>query len=125
MVKALLDTDILIDLLRQYQPAHAWISTQVDIGVATVVWIELLQGASTKLAQQKAFKLLNIFDRVETEKVDFEWAIQALLKFHTSHNVSGSDALIAAVTYRLQVPLYTRNLKHFTPMLGSLAQKPY
>jgi hypothetical protein len=32
---------------------------------------------------------------------------------------------IAAPSYRLQVPLYTRSLKHFAPLLGRLAQQPY
>jgi predicted nucleic acid-binding protein len=35
------------------------------------------------------------------------------------------DALIASAAYRLRVPLFTRNLKHFQPMLGPLVQKPY
>jgi len=35
------------------------------------------------------------------------------------------DCLIAAAAFRLQVPLHTRNLKHFAPLLGELAQEPY
>jgi hypothetical protein len=31
----------------------------------------------------------------------------------------------SAPSYRLQLPLYTRNLKHFAPLLGKLAQEPY
>ena len=35
------------------------------------------------------------------------------------------DLLIAAPSQRLQLPLYTHNLKHLSPLLGTLAQKPY
>jgi hypothetical protein len=35
------------------------------------------------------------------------------------------DCLIAAPSHRLNVPLYTMNLKHFTPLLGALAVRPY
>lgn len=35
------------------------------------------------------------------------------------------DCLIASVAHRLQVPLYTHNLKDMTPLIGELALKPY
>jgi predicted nucleic acid-binding protein len=53
------------------------------------------------------------------------WAREKLLKHRLSHNIDAFDCLIAAPSYRLQFPLYTRNLKHFTPLLGKLAQQPY
>lgn len=125
MVTGLVDTDILIDSLRQYPPAHAWLSKQIGLGVVSVSWIELLQGTTNKIGQRKAFELLRKFERIDPEPQDYDWAIQALSSFHLSHNLMGFDALIAATSHRLQVPLYTRNVKHFTPLLGSLVQKPY
>ena len=53
-ITGLLDTDILVDLLRHHQPAYAWIAQQSALGVATVVWIEILQGAQNRAAQQAA-----------------------------------------------------------------------
>lgn len=125
MVTGLLDTDILVDLLRLHPPAQTWFAAQNQLGVVSIVWIELLQGATNKTAQLKALRLLRALPLVEFEQGDFEWAVQTLLKYHLSHSLMGFDALIAAVSYRLQVPLYTRNLKHFTPVLGNLAQNPY
>lgn len=125
MVDCLLDTAILIDLIRQYPPALDWISTQDQAGVSGLIWLELLQGAHNKVDQQKATALLNKFERVAIQDADIQWAIEALLRYHLSHQVSPFDTLIASVSYRLQIPLYTRNLKHFTIMLGSLAQSPY
>lgn len=42
-----------------------------------------------------------------------------------SQNVDMMDCLIAASVHRLGLPLYTRNLKHFLPLIGDLACKPY
>ncbi len=64
MVTSLLDTAILVDLVRKYPPAMTWIATQQDVGVSSVVWLELLQGAQDKTDQQKALKLLSNFDRI-------------------------------------------------------------
>jgi predicted nucleic acid-binding protein len=125
MVSGLLDTDILVDLLRQHPPAHAWANQQSDLGVTIISWIELLQGSPNKQAQQNALGLLHKFKRIEVEKTDFLWTIQGLLKYNLSHNMRGFDGLIASVSYRLGITLYTRNLKHFRPILGNLAQNPY
>jgi predicted nucleic acid-binding protein len=78
-----------------------------------------------KAKQQNAVELLEIFTQIDVEVQDIEWAIQTMLKYKLSHNVLGFDSLIASASYRLQVPLYTRNLKHFRPILGNLAQSPY
>jgi len=48
MVAGLLDTSILVDLLRTYRPAKLWLSSQVDLGVSEIVWFELLEGAENK-----------------------------------------------------------------------------
>ena len=63
--------------------------------------------------------------RIDVMSQDVDWAIRQLLRFHLSHDLEAMDCLIAAVSYRLGVPLYTRDLKHFTPLLGDLARLPY
>ena len=125
MVTCLLDTAVLVDLVRKHPPALNWIAAQNQPGTCSIVWLEMLQGAQNKQDQQKALKLLRSFEKVDVEVVDIDWAIASLLKYGLSHNVGALDCLIASVTYRLQIPLYTRNLKHFTPLIGSLAQSPY
>ena len=125
MVNLLLDTSVIIDVLRQYPPAQTWLSQQTDPGVAAIVWIELLQGVKDKNAQRRALTMLQDFERVDLVTADIDWAIQQLWQFKLSHNIGGNDCLIASVSHRLHLPLYTTNLKHFAPLLGALAQKPY
>jgi len=74
---------------------------------------------------QSAIRLLKAFERVEMLPVDHTWAIDQAVRYTLSHSVGVFDCLIAAASHRLQVPLYTGNIKHYSPMLGDLAQRPY
>jgi predicted nucleic acid-binding protein len=124
-VTGLLDTVVLVDLLRGHPPAAAWLSEQQRIGISPVVWLEIIEGAENSQTQARAIELLRRFDRVDVQPQDFDWAIRQALQFRLSHNVGMMDCLIAATAHRLKVPLFTRNLKHFQPMLGGLARRPY
>lgn len=125
MVAGLLDTSIIVDVLRLHHPAEKWLAQQQQLGVSTSVWLEVLQGANSRQKQNQATTILKRFDRVEHLSDYFEWAIQQMIGFHLSYNIGLVDCLIASTSYRLQIPLYTMNMKHFAPLLGGLAQKPY
>jgi predicted nucleic acid-binding protein len=125
MVIAFIDTNVVVDLLRGYSPAQRWITTQTDIGVTPLVVLETIEGAPNKIKQTDALKLLRAFQLVYLIPDDFDWAITQASAYKLSHNIGMTDCLIASVCHRLQVPLYTRNLKHFKPLLGRLAQQPY
>lgn len=125
MVSALLDTSIVVDLLRGYPPALMWNRTQRDLGVSRAAWMEILDGVENKPKQHIAVGLLNVYQLVELNTDDLVWASQQLLLYRLSHGIDSFDCMIASVHHRLQIPLYTRNLKHFTPLIGMLAQSPY
>jgi predicted nucleic acid-binding protein len=84
-----------------------------------------IEGTLDSKGLRRALTLLKDFDHIELTPSDLEWANDQLIRFHLSHNIGMMDCLIASASQRLQIPLYTTNLKHFTPLLGSLAQKPY
>lgn len=126
MVTGLVDTSIIIDLIRGYPEAHLWLSgIDETLGVSHFVWLEVIQGAQNKQKQASAMKILADFELIEITPADTQWTVQALATTRLAHNVDALDSLIASMSYRLQVPLYTRNMKHFTPLLDDLAQKPY
>ncbi|MCA9909959.1 MAG: PIN domain-containing protein [Anaerolineae bacterium] len=126
MVTGILDTTILVDLLRSYAPAIVWYGSQgsATLGINPIVWMEVIGGGPTKAKRLEAGKLLKRFEMVYLTQADLEWAMAAQMRYELSHGVSMNDCLIAA-TSRAGIPLYTRNLKHFTPILGSQAQSPY
>lgn len=125
MASGLVDSSVVIDLLRNYAPALAWVRGKTELAVTSVIWIEVLEGVENKLQQQGAVKLLKRFQLIELVEADLQLAREYLLQYNLSHNADGYDCMIAAVALRLNLPLYTHNLKHFTPMIGSLAVKPY
>jgi predicted nucleic acid-binding protein len=126
-VNAILDTTVLVDLLRNYNRSVQWLEARQSqtFGITPIVFLEVVSGTQNKIAQQRAFKRLSQFAMVYLTREDFDWTMQQLVRYRLSHNVGMMDCLIASVSYRLQMPLYTTNLKHFTPLLGVMAQKPY
>jgi predicted nucleic acid-binding protein len=87
--------------------------------------MEVMEGAHSKANQAQCRTLLDQFELLYLTAADQQWAIQQVEHFQFSHHIGKDDCLIAAVAYRLQVPLYTHNLKHMTPMIDALALKPY
>ncbi len=125
MVTVLLDTSILIDVLRQNPTAQNWLEQQESrLGVTPIIWLEMLQGANNRQKQKDALSLLKRFERIEMAAGDYDWAIGQAIRFRLSHNIGGVDCLIASASF-CQLPLYTMNLKHFAPLPGRLAQQPY
>ncbi len=124
-MNGLLDTVVLVDLLRAYPPALDWLAGQEQLGITPMVWLEVIEGAADANAQKRAVRLLRHFERVDLLPEDFDWAIEQALRFKLSHNADMMDCLIASAAHRLDLPLFTRNLKHFVPLIGPLARKPY
>lgn len=124
---ALLDTTIIVDLLRNFAPAEIWLEQQskVEFGIPRIVWLEILEGVGSKVDQAIALRLLRRFEVVETIPDDGIWASTALISIGLAVRFDGYDCMIAAVSHRLHLPLYTRNLKHFKPLIGDLAVTPY
>lgn len=119
------DTSILVDVIRNHTPALDWLDTQSQLGITTLVYMELVEGATTRADRQRALRLLSRFSLVYLTEADQQWAMQQHLVYAPSASVGLVDCLIASVGFRLQLPLYTRNLKHFRPLLGPLAVNPY
>ena len=126
MIAAMVDTNILIELYRANPLARAWLKNQSDLAIASVVALELMDGAHGKQGQRDCQKLIDAFQIVFLTTPDQQWALTKLVEYRLSNGISWADCLIASVAYRLQVPLYTRNAKDFTPLLGeSLVITPY
>jgi predicted nucleic acid-binding protein len=126
VVDALLDSTLIVDLLRNYLPAAQWFESQRPrrFGVTAIVMMEVLAGAPSKEKQRSAFRLLSNFERLYLTESDQQWAVDQVGKYSTSHGAGVTDCLIASVSHRLNVPLYTHNLKHFAPLLGHWRSSP-
>lgn len=121
----LLDTTVIVDLLRKYPPAEQWLLQQANMGISVFAWMEVVQGTHSTAAQRIALRVLLKYERVETTADDAIWALEQLTRLQLSIQVEAFDCLIASARHRLQIPMYTINLKHMRPILGSLAVQPY
>ncbi|NJL54069.1 type II toxin-antitoxin system VapC family toxin [bacterium] len=124
-MEAIVDTTVVIHLLRRYKPALAWFNNNQTYGVTSTTWMEVMQGTTSKSHQTQARGILDQFEMLYLTAADQQWAMEQLEAFQFSHHISMSDCQIAAVVHRLNLPLYTHNLKDMTPIIGKLAVKPY
>jgi len=127
MITGLADTTVVLHIFRKYAPAREWLDNQAMLpGFTSISWLEVMYGAPGKVAQAQSKAILSRFELVHLTQADQEWAMQQIEQLRLSHGVSINDCLIASVAHRLQVPLYTHNLKHMRVLLGdTLPQKPY
>jgi len=126
MAVAIIDTTVIVHLFRRNPAALSWLATLTQrLSVTPITWLEVIEGASGKAAQTKCKAILNEFDMIYLTSTDMDWAIQRLERYRFSHGAGANDCLIASVAYRLQVPLYTHNLKDMRVLIGEQAVKPY
>jgi predicted nucleic acid-binding protein len=126
MTIAIADTTVVLHLYRRYAPALAWYgSLSQPLGITPITWMEVMYGAGSKKKQATCLALLGQFNLIHLASLDQDWAMRQMEKYRLSHGVAMGDCFIASVAHRLQLPLYTHNLSDMTPMIGSLAMKPY
>lgn len=87
MVTGLVDTSIIIDILRQYPPAHTWLTKQNSLGVTATAYLEVLEGAPNKAALQEAMLLLGRFVLIDTLPSDRLLAIDFMRQYHLTHGM--------------------------------------
>jgi predicted nucleic acid-binding protein len=127
VISSILDTSVVIDLLRGLPPAVRWFS---DLGrqrpaITPVVWMEAVQGASDGTKRAQAIRFLRQFLVEHPTADDNRWAMRQLARFYLSHGIHLQDVMIASVAARLEVPLYTLNVKHYQPLPGIRVVRPY
>jgi predicted nucleic acid-binding protein len=123
----LLDTDIMIDLSRKYQPAVAWLASLGDeeIALPGFVVMELIQGCRNKLEQEKVEKTLTPYSVMWPSLKACDEALSAFARYHLSHSLGLLDALIGEAAVTLNLPLHTFNQKHYAPIPNLKTIQPY
>lgn len=123
-----LDSDVVIDLLREYPPATSWFGSLDDdetMALSGFVVMELIQGCHNKAQQEKLQRDLSFYDIVWLSPADCDKALEVFTQYRLSHNAGLIDVLIGQTAVTLDVPLYTFNQKHyrFVPDLRTI--QPY
>lgn len=123
----LLDTSVLVDLLRRFPPAVTWFQSQRDLRfyVSDIVILELYAGCRNRQERDRIDQFRRLFDPLHLLPEDTSWAVETFRRFRLSHGIGILDALIAAPAVRLGSPLLTCNTKHFDFIPNVRIEHPY
>ena len=121
----LLDTSVLVALIRQQGPAMKWISGQLrtPLAVSAATVLEIERGVQNDADRVKAQAAMSVLLVIGMDEVIAARAGALLRRYAPSHGIDLPDAIIAATSLVTRTPLRTHNLRHF-PMLDD-AERPF
>jgi predicted nucleic acid-binding protein len=123
----LIDSDVLIDILRRHPPAVQWLASlgTERILLPGFVAMEMIKGAPNASEMNTIQRELAVYDRVWPAASACEAAIATLARLHLSHGTGIVDALIAQTAVAQGLPLHTFNVKHFQHVPALTIVQPY
>jgi predicted nucleic acid-binding protein len=123
---SIVDSDVLIDVLRGHPPAIAWFASLTEMpSVPGFVVMELVQDARNSREVRRALKLVAPLPIVWPSEVDCARALSDFTAYHLSLRLGLLDAMIAACAVGLVATLYTFNTKHYKMVPGLIIAQPY
>lgn len=108
MVKALFDTNILVDYLNAVPEARTELQRYTEKAVSIITWMEVMVGASNEL-EAATRRFLNGFDVVAVDQQIAERAVG----LRRSRRIKLPDAVIWATAQTHGMLFVTRNTKDF------------
>src|SRR3989338_781922 len=113
-IKLLVDTDIVIDYLKGVKPARdLFKSDDIDIYCSVLSKKELLSKIGLRESERK--RIMELMSRLKVLKIDTDINKKYMLLLDEYGVRQGSivDYVIAATAWAKNLPLLTRNRKHF------------
>ena len=108
-MKALIDSDVLLDFLDGFAPAGDELSRYRERCVSIISWIELMVGAKTSAEEETRRAFLNHFQVLPLTSRVAEETVAVRRKYR----VKLPDAIIWATAVVENCLLVSRNRKHF------------
>ena len=109
LVKALFDTNILIDLLNGRSEANVEAALYSSVAISRISWIEVLTGVRDDKEQNHVENLLGFFEMVELD----EPVAREAITLRQQHRLRLPDAIIWASAKLRNSLLVTRNTRDF------------
>lgn len=126
-MRIMIDTDVLVDVLRNYPPALGWLKTIKTefIHLPGLAALELLQGCRNRNEQRRVENFLQPYTLQWPTQADCERAFADFSAYHLSDKLSILDALIAETAVVLNLELATFNQKHYEVVKTLRTFQPY
>lgn len=126
----LIDSDVLIDVLRKDVLAEALLTSLGSAGplaISIITRMETIRGCLNAEIQQQAEKLLRRFQVVALDVDISRRADKLVTRFYLSNNLAVADALVAATALEYDLPLLSKNQRDFRFLQNSVGLKllPY
>ena len=123
----LLDTDVMIDVLRAFPPAIEWLNGLADapVGLPGLVALELVQGCRNREEQRRIEKVIQDYRLFWPTSADSDRSFHGFLRVHLESGIGLIDMLIAETAIGLGVPLATFNAKHYKILRSLTTLQPY
>lgn len=108
-MRALFDTNILIDYLRGIDAARAELARYTSVAISVITWMEVLIGAKDPPEETMVRRFLRRFDKLELTEAVAEEGIA----LRRRHRLKLPNAIIWASARRAGALLVTRNARDF------------
>lgn len=126
-MKTLIDTSILVDYLRRYDPAEQFLDQLAnrDLNISVITAMEIYRGSRAKEQFKLAERFIKKFNIIALNQTISQNALIILKKYQFTCFIDIPDALIAATAINKKYQLLTINLKDFDRIKGLIVKKPY
>ena len=124
----LLDTTVLVDVIRQKEEALDYVDAARKAGtvcLSIVTKMELVIGCRDKTEVQRIEKLLADYDMLDITPLISRKAYELIVQFSRNHGLVIPDAFIAATALVEDAVLVTSNIRHFSMIEGLRLEEPY
>ena len=113
-MKVIIDTDVIIDVLRGFKPTKEKIKELLEnneLLISGITEAEIFAGKDMEMEEKKKkiVKFLSMFKKVNPDNQ----ILQIAGEFKRKYRISLLDCTIAATAYVLNAKLFTRNKKDF------------
>lgn len=122
----LLDSDVCVDIRRQYPPALQWLASLPEVpGLPGFVLLEIMQGVRTRREMAGLLRDMALFHVHWPTVTDCDRAVLTYPRAHLSHRTGILDVVIGECAVGLNATLCTFNVRHFRAVPGLATEKPY
>lgn len=129
MAGKLVDTTVLIDLLRGKDAAADCVDNERQAGtelfVSVISAMELIVGCRNKAEVAKAEKQIADFKLVQLNVAASQKAYELVIAYNKSHGMMIPDALIAATALIESLEIMSDNVRHFAMIPDLTVARPY
>jgi hypothetical protein len=124
-----IDTDILIDFFRKYQPAIDFLNElsykKEKVFISSITQMELFVGCKNKGEMKKVTEFLNQYQVIHFSERISAKAIELIKEYNLSHGLLIADAIISATVISFDGELFSKNIGDYQFIKELKVKKPY